>query len=126
MLESMDPSVASVPPSVAFEEGWIAAAFDVTWVSAGSTQVKATLDGVDAWLDVSCPGVLPSTEPVLAKLRLVPLRPSVVVGKDTSARPDGEVGVPLVPSHGTGEAEPELVPKPKVGRGLRPKPSSAG
>lgn len=124
-LESLDTGVVTVPPSITLEEGWIGGQFPVTYVAVGATQIRASLDAVEVFLDVSCSGTMPSVRPALASMSLVEIRPAAVVGEDVSPRPATESARGLRPDGGALPV-PEDVPKPKVAKRLRPKPTFAG
>jgi hypothetical protein len=125
-LESLDTGVATVPALVYLDEGYLGQAFPVTWVAAGATQVRASLDGVEAFIDIGCLGVIEGFLPVLTDETLVELEPAPKVALSDDDVPDSGVALSLVPSPTSGAEEEELEPRPTVGLDLRPSPTYAG
>lgn len=125
-LESEDPSVALVPGSVSMQEGWLGALFPIAWVSAGLTRIKAAFGGEELFLDVTCLGAMPSVRPALSPTRALELEPEGLVADSPTPRQKRGSGRSLKPSRDDALAAETNVPKPKSGRRLRPKPTSAG
>jgi hypothetical protein len=125
VLESLDVGVVTVPASVLLEEAWIGAEFPITYVAVGATQVRASLDALEAFIDITCAGTLPFVKPSAA-LILVELKPDGTVAEDDSTRPAAEVASELRPGEGVAVEQAGDVPRPRVGKPLRPKPYFAG
>jgi len=124
-LESLDLSICTVDPTLVLGEGMIAREFEIRWVGAGATQVRASLDGVEAFLEVYASGVEQGIRPAIEAtvLEILPDARSAVA--EPALAPVAQVAKSLLPSASADEELPQK-PRPKVGLHLRPSLRYAG